>query len=58
MRAQLHAAQQERKAALDLGRVDTTFVVGDQVMLRTKTPQRWASCGRGPFPVDSCGSRL
>ena len=36
MRARLHAAQQERKAALDRGRVDTTFHVGDQVMLRTK----------------------
>ena len=30
-----HAAQRERKAALDRGRVDTTFQVGDQVMLRT-----------------------
>ncbi len=32
----LHAAQQERKAALDQGRVDTTFQVGDQVMLWTE----------------------
>ena len=36
VRALLQAAQQERKAALDWGRVDTTFQVGDQVMLRTK----------------------
>ncbi len=38
VQALLHAAQQERtgKAALDPGRVDTTFQVGDQVMLRTK----------------------
>ena len=32
----LHAAQQERKVALDPARVDTTFQVGSQVMLRTK----------------------
>jgi len=36
VRALLHAAQLERKAALDKGRVDTVFHVGDQVMLRTK----------------------
>ena len=33
--AMLHAAQRERTAALDRGRVDTSFQVGDQVMLRT-----------------------
>ena len=33
----LQAAQQERKAALDPGRVDTVRVqVGDEVLLRTK----------------------
>ena len=36
VRALLHAAQQERKAALHRGRVDRTFHVGDQVILRTK----------------------
>jgi hypothetical protein len=36
VRVLLHAAQQEGKAALDHGRVDTTFKVGDQVLLRTQ----------------------
>ena len=40
VRALLHAAQQERKAALDPGRVETTFQVGDQVMVRTKVMLR------------------
>ena len=50
-------AQQERKAALDRGRVDTTFQVGDQVMLRTKELLDAAEVGKlrprweGPFPV-------
>ena len=37
MLALLHAVhvQKERKAALDRGRVDTTFQMDDQVMLRT-----------------------
>jgi hypothetical protein len=35
VRALLHAAQLERKAAIDKGRVDTVFQVGDEVMLRT-----------------------
>ncbi len=30
------AAQQERKAKLDTGRVDKVFKVGDRVLLRTK----------------------
>ena len=57
VRALLHAAQQERKAALDRGRVDTTFQVGDQVMLRTKELLDAAEVGKlrprweGPFPV-------
>jgi hypothetical protein len=32
----LLAAQLDRKAKLDAGRVDTVFKVGDQVLLRTK----------------------
>ena len=36
VRALLHVAQQESKAALHRGRVDRTFHVGDQVILRTK----------------------
>ncbi len=36
VRELLSAAQQERKAKLDAGRVDTVFQVGDQVLLRTK----------------------
>ncbi len=53
----LHAAQQECKAALDPGRVDTTFRVGDQVILRTKELLDAAEVGKlrplweGPFPV-------
>jgi hypothetical protein len=35
VQALLHAAQQERKRALDSCRVATTFQVGDQVLLRT-----------------------
>ena len=36
VRELLRAAQLDRKAKLDAGRVDTVFQVGDQVMLRTK----------------------
>ena len=43
--ALLHAAQQERKAALDQGRVDTTFMVSDQ-------GSRWVS----PVLVSSSGA--
>ena len=49
------AAQQERKAARDRGRVGTTFQVGDQVMLRTKKLLDAAEVGKlrplweGPF---------
>ena len=55
--ALLHAAQQERKAALDPGRVDTVFQVGDQVLLRTRELLDAAEVGKlrprweGPFPV-------
>jgi hypothetical protein len=34
----LAAAQQEQKAKLDAGRVNTVFKVGDQVLLLTKEP--------------------
>ena len=57
VRALLHAAQQERKAALDPGRVATTFQVGDQVLLRTKELLDAAEVGKlrprweGPFTV-------
>ena len=59
VRALLHAAQQERKAAMDTGRVDTTFQVGDQVMLRTHELFDAAEVGKlrprweGPFPVEA-----
>ena len=36
VRELLAAAQTERKAKLDAGRVDTVFKVGDRVLLRTK----------------------
>jgi hypothetical protein len=55
----LHAAQQERKAALDVGRVDTVFRVGDRVMLRTKELLDAAEIGKlrprweGPFTIKS-----
>ena len=57
VRALLHAAQQERKAALDRGRVDTVFHVGDEVLLRTKELLDAAEIGKlrprweGPFRV-------
>ena len=53
----LHAAQQERKEALDRGRVDTTFQLGNQVMLRTKELLDSTEVGKllkrweGPFPM-------
>ena len=57
--ALLHAAQQERKAALDRGRVDTTLEVGDRVLLRIKellnATKVGKSCPRweGPFTVEA-----
>ena len=57
VRALLHGVQQEREAALDRGREDTTFQVGDQVLLRTKELSDAAEVGKlrprweGPFPV-------
>ncbi len=51
VRELLAAAQAERKAKLDAGRVDTVFKVGDQVLLRTKellsALRIPASCCRG-----------
>ncbi len=46
VRELLAAAQAERKAQLDVGRVDTVFKVGDRVLLRTKEPPTSASCAR------------
>ena len=59
VRALLHAAQQERKAAMDKGRVDPVFRVGDEVMLRTAELLHAADIGKlrprweGPFRVTS-----
>ena len=64
VRELLAAAQTERKAKLDAGRVDTMFKVGDRVLLRTtgkelldaadigKLRPRWD----GPFSVTACPS--
>ena len=54
------AAQQERKAKLDAGRVDTVFKVGDRVLLRTKDLLDAADIGKlrprwdGPFSGIAC----
>jgi hypothetical protein len=62
VRELLAAAQQERKAKLDAGRVDTVFQVGDQVLLRTKELLDAADMGKlrprwdGPFTVTACPS--
>ncbi len=39
MQELLSAAQQERKAKLDAGRVNTVFQVGDHVLLSTVTKE-------------------
>jgi hypothetical protein len=60
VRELLAAAQRERKAKLDAGRVDTVFKVGDQVLLRTKELLDAADIGKlrprwdGPFMVTDC----
>jgi hypothetical protein len=58
VRELLAAAQRERKAKLDTGRVDTMFKVGDQVLLRTKLRPRLRTKLRprwdGPFTVKAC----
>jgi hypothetical protein len=60
VRELLAAAQAERKAQLDAGRVDTVFQVGDRVLLRTKELLDAADIGKlrprwdGPFTVTAC----
>jgi hypothetical protein len=62
VRELLAAAQQERKAKLDAGRVDTVFQVGDRVLLRTKELLDAAEIGKlrprwdGPFTVTASPS--
>jgi hypothetical protein len=62
VRELLAAAQRERKAKLDAGRVDTVFKVGDQVLLRTQELLDAADIGKlrprwdGPFTVTACPS--
>ena len=62
VRALLMEAQAACKAKLDAGRVDTVFMVGDQVMLRTKELLDAADIGKlrprwdGPFTVLACPS--
>ena len=46
VRELLAAAQAERKAKLDAGRVDTVFKVGDRALLRTKEPLDAADIGK------------
>jgi hypothetical protein len=62
VRELLAAAQAERKAKLDPGRVDTVFQVGDKVLLRTQELLDAADIGKlrprwdGPFVVTACPS--
>ena len=62
VRELLAAAQRERKAKLDVGRVETVFKVGDRVLLRTKELLDAADIGKlrprwdGPFTVTACPS--
>ncbi len=60
VRELLAAAQQERKAKLDSGRVDTVFKVGGRVLLRTKELLGAADICKllprwdGPLTVTAC----
>ncbi len=62
VRELLAAVQQERRAKLDAGRVDTVFKVGDQVLLRTKELLDAVDIGKlllrweGPFTITACPS--
>jgi hypothetical protein len=62
VRELLAAAQRERKAKLDAGRVDTVFKVGDRVLLRTQELLDAADIGKlrprwdGSFTVKACPS--
>ena len=58
VRELLAAAQAERKAKLDMGRVDTVFQVGDRVLLRTKELLDAADIGKlgRPFTCYACPS--
>ena len=51
VRELLAAAQRERKAKLDAGRVDTVFKVGDRVLLRTKELLDAADIGKLRRPL-------
>ncbi len=54
VRELLAAAQQERIAKLDAGRVDTVLKGGDRVQLRTE--ERLDAEDKGPFAVTACPS--
>ena len=62
VRELLAAAQQERKAKLDAGRINTVFTEGDQVLLQTKELLDAVDIGKlrprwdGPFTVTACPS--
>ena len=62
VRELLAAAQAERKAKLDAGRVEMVFNVGDRVLLRIKELLHAADIGKlrprweGPFTVTACPS--
>jgi hypothetical protein len=56
VRELLHTAQQARQEAMDRGRVDTIFQVGDQVLLRTRELLDAAEIGKlSPHPEERAG---